>query len=282
MAIPTETVYGLAAPIFDQEAIQKIFFLKKRPQDNPLIAHISNYSMLERIAADLPPLFLPLAQRFWPGPLTLVVPKHHSVPSIVSAGHATLAVRMPAHPLALQLIDALDEPLVAPSANLSGRPSPTTADHVLEDLDGQLAAVLDGGPCQWGIESTVLSLLQPQPILLRPGSIAREELEEFLGQPLLLPEANAPVHSPGMKYRHYAPKARIRIVTAPEEAIGPFLLSREPVPGHPHRPLYPQNLYRYLREADALQIEEICVFLDPLSSRDEGLMNRLLKAAQLC
>jgi L-threonylcarbamoyladenylate synthase len=279
VAIPTETVYGLAAPIFNLAAIEKIFLLKGRPRDNPLIAHVSSLAMVDQIAQNLPPVFHLLAKTFWPGPLTLVLPKKKSVSSTVSGGHNTIAVRMPSHELALRLIEEVGEPLVAPSANLSGRPSPTQASHVLEDFDGTLSAVLDGGPCQIGLESTVLNLTGSTPSILRPGSITREQIEAVLG--ITLSTSSGPVLSPGMKYRHYAPKAPIQIATHLDEVKGPFLLSREPSPNHLFRPLDGKNFYRHLREADALGVDRIFVLLDPVSKQNDALMNRLQKAAQL-
>lgn len=280
VAMPTETVYGLAAPIFAVATVEKIFSLKKRPADNPLIAHISDLSMLDRIAEELPARFRRLIDRFWPGPLTIVLRKKAGVPSIVSAGQETIAVRMPSHLIALKLIAAVGEPLVAPSANLSGKPSPTCAEHVLEDFEGAVAAVLDGGECAFGIESTVLSLVGEAPAILRPGSIAAREIEDLLEMKLGA-VSGGPILSPGMKYRHYAPKGVVRIVASEAEVAGPFVLSREPVGIHPFRRLEAKSLYRHLREADAGGVEEIFVLLDSVSAFDDALMNRLQKAAEL-
>ena len=187
VAFPTETVYGLGAPIFSPEAIQSIFKVKGRPADNPLIAHVSSVEQVSRIALEIPEAFYRLAEVFFPGPLTVVLKRRPDVPSIVSAGLETIAVRMPSHPIALKLISLVDEPLVAPSANLSGMPSSTQAEHVLDDFDGKIAAVVDGGKTEIGIESTVINLLGETPILLRPGSISKEALEKVLGYPIFLP-----------------------------------------------------------------------------------------------
>ncbi|HEY4255400.1 MAG TPA: L-threonylcarbamoyladenylate synthase [Chlamydiales bacterium] len=276
VAMPTETVYGLAAPLFNAEAVRKVFVLKGRPLDNPLIAHVSSLTMVDLIAENLPPSFYRLASHFWPGPLTLIVPRRKEVPEIVSAGHPTIAVRMPSHPLALQLIEGIG-PLVAPSANLSGKPSPTTAAHVLEDLEGRLSAILDGGACSLGIESTVLSLVHVVPTLMRPGSIRKEELEAVLGQTIALSKKEGPIVSPGMKYRHYAPKAELRIVTDPAEAKGEFVLSKQPVGTKLHRPLHAKTLYGFFREADRLQEKEIWVVLR--EDIEEGLKDRILTAS---
>ena len=277
VGMPTETVYGLAAPIFDPIAVQKIFSLKGRPQDNPLIAHVSSLSMVETIAKNIPPSFWLLAERFWPGPLTLVLSKKECVPAIVSAGQSTIAVRMPSHPLALQLIDLVGSPLVAPSANISGRPSPTCAAHVLEDFQ---IPVLDGGECQIGIESTILSLVSETAILLRPGSVTKEQIEAVLGVRVALPGIGGPILAPGMKYRHYAPNALLHIVDSlptllPNDA---FVISRDPV-GFVHRRLDSKEFYAHLRAADLLSVKEIWVLLDPISSSNDALMNRLFKAS---
>jgi L-threonylcarbamoyladenylate synthase len=280
VAIPTETVYGLAAPIFDLEAVQKIFSMKGRPQDNPLIAHVSSIAMVESIAQNIPQIFYELAEKFWPGPLTMVLQRKECVPDLVTAGEGSVAIRMPSHPIALQLIERVGVPLVAPSANLSGRPSPTCVAHVLEDFEGILSAVVEGGSCQIGIESTVLNLLSEIPTLLRPGSISKMHIEEIIGLEIALPKKGGPVLSPGMKYRHYAPKGQLYLT---EEILqipaGSFILSREPFEGFDCRSLNSRELYAHLREADRLQVKEIWVLLDPVSSEDPALMNRLVKAA---
>ncbi|MDE3046039.1 MAG: threonylcarbamoyl-AMP synthase [Verrucomicrobiota bacterium] len=279
VAIPTETVYGLAAPIFNEEGVKKIFFLKGRPSDNPLIAHVTSLEMAEQVVDTSSPHFRPLVNRFWPGPLTLVLPKKERVPDIVSGGHSTLGVRMPKHKIALQLIEAVGEPLVAPSANLSGKPSPTCFEHVLEDFAATLAAVIDGGECSLGIESTVLSLVGETPVILRPGSITREQLEKVLRCSIAIADEKTPAVSPGMKYRHYAPKGTVRIISHPSEIGGAFVLSKDPISPYLHRPLSAKTFYMYLREADRTGAEVIWVFLDPVSATDEALMNRLLRSA---
>ena len=283
VAIPTETVYGLAAPLFHL-SVKEIFSLKGRPQDNPLIAHVSSIEMAEQIGQNIPPLFYQLAKEFWPGPLTLIIEKKATVPSIVSAGQSTIAIRMPSHPLALQIIEKVGQPLVAPSANLSGKPSPTCVQHVLEDFDGKLAAVVDGGVCQYGIESTVLSLVHPTPTLLRPGSIDRNRLEVALGVKISDPQKGGPILSPGMKYRHYAPKAKIQILREPPLSFYPkdtFILSRTKIDPFTHRSLQINTFYSYLREADEKKVDKIFILLDPESVKDEALMNRLNRAAGL-
>lgn len=218
VAMPTETVYGLAADATNSAAVRRIFEAKGRPGDNPLIVHICNMDMLEGVAREAPAEARKLAEVFWPGPLTMVLPKARGLAAEVSAGLDTVGVRLPAHEGARVLIEAAGVPLAAPSANCSGSPSPTTAAHVLADMKGKIPLVLDGGACPVGVESTVLSLVG-EPVVLRPGFVTVEEISEALGRPVKLHEAiTAPLlqgqaaQSPGMKYKHYAPKARVTIV----------------------------------------------------------------------
>jgi L-threonylcarbamoyladenylate synthase len=283
VVMPTETVYGLAAPLFNEQAVRRIFEIKGRPLDNPLIAHVSSIAQAESLAEDLPDLFYLLANRFWPGPLTLVVKKKKSVPNLVSAGQPTVAIRMPSHPIAKKFIESAGQPLVAPSANLSGKPSPTRLRDVLEDLEGKVGCAIDGGDCEIGIESTVLSLYHPIPTLLRPGSISKEVLERAAGVQIALPStlasAQERVLSPGMKYRHYAPNAEVKLVYRTEELEGPFILSPVLIPGKTVRPLNEKVLYAQLREADRLKISKIEIFCPPSLLENAGLMNRLLLAS---
>ncbi|MEG2842307.1 MAG: L-threonylcarbamoyladenylate synthase [Ruthenibacterium sp.] len=216
VAIPTETVYGLAASALSDTAVRKIFAAKGRPQDNPLISHIASLEMLPMVASHVPQSAYALADAFWPGPLTMVLPRSEQVADSVCAGLATAAVRMPCHPVALAVINACGVPLAAPSANLSGSPSPTTAADVYADMNGKIPLILDGGACTVGVESTVISLVGETPVLLRPGYITKEELEQVLGTPVLLSSAilhklkeGEVANSPGMKYKHYAPKANV-------------------------------------------------------------------------
>lgn len=285
VAFPTETVYGLGAPIFDERAVAKIYAAKGRPSDNPLIAHLSHIDQVARIARDVPEEFYHLADHFFPGPLTVVLHKHTSVPKIVSGGLDTIALRFPAHPLAQELIELVGEPLVAPSANLSGKPSSTSALHVAHDFGNKIGGIIDGGECSLGIESTVLSLVSgPEPLLLRPGSVSREELERVLKRPVRQctsssKEAHA---SPGMRYRHYAPKAPLycfEVLRAFEERIDPtkkqLILGRHP---KAHSLLTNTNLYALLRQADAEGYAEILVYCDSSVSENVALMNRLTHA----
>ena len=216
VAFPTETVYGLGANGLNPEAVAKIFAAKGRPGDNPLILHIADMKEIEQLTTGLNANARALARRFWPGPLTLVVNKSALVPDIVSAGLDTVAVRFPDNEYARQLIKASSCPIAAPSANISGRPSPTNAQDVLEDMQGKIACVLDGGSCGIGLESTVVDTTEPVPVILRPGGITYEMLTELLGavdiDPALQGEKGFKPKAPGMKYRHYAPKASMYLL----------------------------------------------------------------------
>ena len=218
VGIPTETVYGLGANGLDPAAVGRIFQAKGRPQDNPLILHIPGAAWLERYCQSIPERAWALAEAFWPGPLTMIVPKGGCIPNEVSCGLDTVGIRLPSHPLARDLIRTAGVPLAAPSANTSGRPSTTTAEHVLRDMDGKIAAILDGGPCGVGVESTVITLALDKPRLLRPGGITLEQLRSVLGEVEVdraLYEKigdDVKVSAPGMKYRHYAPKAPVTVV----------------------------------------------------------------------
>ncbi|SFG87160.1 translation factor SUA5 [Desulfotomaculum arcticum] len=211
VAFPTETVYGLGANALDSRAVKEIFTAKGRPADNPLIVHISKPEAIANYIKVIPPVTKQLAERFWPGPLTLVLKGANSFPREVTGGLATVAFRVPAHPVALALIEAAGVPVAAPSANASGRPSPTTARHVIEDLSGRIDLVLDAGPAGVGVESTVLDLTGGLPVILRPGGVTLRELEEVLGPVAIDPAVHGgrveKPRSPGMKYMHYAPRA---------------------------------------------------------------------------
>lgn len=218
VGIPTETVYGLAADARNGSAVARIFRAKGRPADNPLIVHISDMAQLEELVREFPEAARKLAAAYWPGPLTIILPKKPGVPDEVTAGLDTVAVRFPSHPVAQKIIAAAGCPLAAPSANSSGKPSPTTAAHVLDDMDGRIDAVLDGGDCGVGLESTVITLASERPRLLRPGGITPEQLRAVLGTVDIDPAVThqltegQKVLSPGMKYKHYAPDAAVTIV----------------------------------------------------------------------
>ncbi|MEM4718368.1 MAG: L-threonylcarbamoyladenylate synthase [Desulfurococcaceae archaeon] len=218
VAFPTETVYGLGAIVFNEKAVSKVFWAKKRPPDNPLIIHISDYVMLDKIAINIPEKAYRLMRAFWPGPLTLILPRHQSVPGIVTSGLDTIAVRMPAHPIALGIIKEVNEPIAAPSANIAGKPSPTSAEHVIRDLYGRVDLIIDGGETLYGVESTIINVLGDPPILLRPGAYPVEVIEKVLGERIAIPdfakgfrEAEKAI-APGMKYIHYAPDTPIVLV----------------------------------------------------------------------
>lgn len=224
VAFPTETVYGLGADALNRDASKKIYEAKGRPSDNPLIVHISNMDDLLKIVSEIPPEAEEVAEKFWPGPLTLILKKSSVVPYETTGGLDTVAVRMPSNETARALIDAGGGFIAAPSANTSGRPSPTTARHVQEDLDGAIDMILDGGPVEIGVESTILDLTVDPPAILRPGAVTQEMLTEVIGSVTMdaglnLADAEAHPKAPGMKYRHYAPKAELRIVEGPMELV---------------------------------------------------------------
>ncbi len=219
VGFPTETVYGLAASSFDGAAVRKIFQAKGRPQDNPLISHIAGWEMLDGLWAEVTPQARRLAQAFWPGPLSIILPRGGRIADEVCAGLPTASVRWPSDPVAQAVIRAAGVPLAAPSANRSGSPSPTTAQDVLDDMDGRVPLIIDGGPCTVGVESTVISLAGEVPVLLRPGYITKEQAEAVLGCEVVLSDAvlhklkeGERAASPGMKYKHYAPNARVVII----------------------------------------------------------------------
>ena len=219
VALPTETVYGIAADARNGEAVRKIFEAKGRPQDNPLIVHIADMEMLQGIVSQVPERARKLAAAYWPGPLTMVLPKGSEVSEVTCAGLDTVGVRMPSHPVVQQVIRTSGVAFAAPSANLSGKPSPTNAQDVFTDMDGRLPLILDGGECDVGVESTVVSVVGEKPTLFRPGHITLEDLERALGEEVEVSKAileklpeGAVVRSPGMKYKHYAPKADVTLL----------------------------------------------------------------------
>ncbi|NJF25382.1 L-threonylcarbamoyladenylate synthase [Thermococcus sp. Bubb.Bath] len=224
VAFPTETVYGLGANALDGAAARRIFEAKGRPADNPLIAHIVEIEWLEELAREIPETAWKLAEKFWPGPLTIVLPARETVPRVTTGGLDTVAVRMPAHPIALGLIRMSGVPVAAPSANISGKPSPTDAEHVIDDFYGRIECIIDGGPTPVGVESTVIDLTGEKPLLLRPGGLPLEEIEKVVGKVEIHPAVRGEVvdvaKAPGMKYRHYAPSAKVIVVEGTEEAVG--------------------------------------------------------------
>lgn len=298
VVIPTETVYGLAAPAADRRAVAAVFAVKGRPLDNPLIAHVTRREHLSQIGAVLSPLAEALTQRFWPGPLTLVVPCTADIPW-VTAGLDSVAVRHPNHAFAAALIDRTGA-LAAPSANRSGRPSPTRGRHAARDLAGRVPLVVDGGALEHGLESTVLDVRGAQPLLLRPGALPLEALEQALGAPIASASAHGPVRSPGMKYRHYSPRAelwlyppgpgmraRLEQDAVAQVAAGRRLavIAREPVAAERFIALpedgreLARQMFAWLFELDELGVD--CILVEGVAAGGVGraVMDRLGRAA---
>ena len=229
LGIPTETVYGLGANALDETAVLHIFEAKGRPQDNPLILHVPGADWLELYCHDIPPVAYTLAERFWPGPLTMILPRRDIVPLRTTGGLETVGVRCPDHPMTLAIIREAGIPVAAPSGNTSGRPSPTTAQHMLEDMDGKIDGIVDGGPCSVGVESTIIDLTVTPPRLLRPGGLPLESLEEVLGTVAVDKAVRQKLadgeqaKAPGMKYRHYAPKAPVTVITGTPGASAAYI-----------------------------------------------------------
>lgn len=310
VAFPTETVYGLGADALQAGAAASIFLAKGRPSDNPLIVHIAAWEAMHRIALDVPEIAKKLADAFWPGPLTMIVKKAACVPDETTGGLDTVAVRMPDHPAALALIEAAGGYIAAPSANTSGKPSPTTAQHVQEDLWGKIDIILDGGPVGIGLESTIVDLSSDVPTILRPGAITPAMLETVIGtvqmdKGLIAEDSHEKPKAPGMKYRHYAPKAPLIVVEGAAQAVAEeinrkalqyekgqvgILCSKETAAQYSHGIVraigsteheeeIAQNLYGILREFDTLDVA--CIYSEAFDTPvlGQAIMNRLLKAA---
>lgn len=307
LGIPTETVYGLGANGLNPDAVKAIFAAKGRPQDNPLILHVPSADWLPRYCRDIPGCAYTLARRFWPGPLTLILKRKPIVPDVVTAGLDTVGIRCPDHALTRQVIFTANIPVAAPSGNASGRPSPTTAAAMLEDMEGKIDAILDGGPCTVGVESTILDLTVSPPRLLRPGGVTLEELEDALGTVAVdeavtrLMSTNEAPRAPGMKYRHYAPKAPVTVIQGTPEATARYIAShleektgilcfsefQDLFPGHPvevigsasDQSAQAQRIFEALRAFDHQDVTHILA----QSPQDTGLglavANRLNKAA---
>ena len=222
VGFPTETVYGLGGNALDADAVRAIFAAKGRPADNPLIVHVSKKEQVPSLCS-VPPMAEKLMDAFWPGPLTLLMMKKLIVPDVTTANLPSVAVRCPEHPVARALIDAAGVPIAAPSGNLSGRPSPTEASHMMEDMDGRIPLILDGGPCRVGVESTVLDVTGETPVILRPGEVTREQIAAVVGNCLVAGSVMRPLKegesapSPGMRHRHYAPKGQMTVVRGADE-----------------------------------------------------------------
>ncbi|WP_269758312.1 L-threonylcarbamoyladenylate synthase [Thalassobacillus sp. C254] len=306
VALPTETVYGLGGNANSEEAIEKIFLAKGRPSDNPLIVHISERKQLSELVSHIPLIAEKFMNAFWPGPLTLILPKTEQVSEKVTGGLSTVAVRMPDHPVAQAVIKAAGVPVAAPSANRSGRPSPTTAEHVRHDLDGRIAGIVDGGPTGYGLESTVVDCTRDVPMILRPGGVTREELEEVAGvvevDPALISDNEVP-RSPGLKYRHYAPDAPLTLVEGStaflqekikeveEDGLKTGVITVDELIHEiqaDHVISYGSNddikevaakLYDTLRRADKLEADVLFSVTFPKEGVGAAVMNRLEKAA---
>ena len=312
VAFPTETVYGLGADALKEEAAKKTYAAKGRPSDNPLIVHIADYEDLKKVAVNIPPETDALAAHFWPGPLTMIFEKSESVPYGTTGGLDTVAVRMPSDPIAAALIRAAGGFVSAPSANTSGRPSPTTAEHVRVDLEGKIDMILDGGAVDIGLESTILDMTVEPPMILRPGAITADMFEEVIGpvsvdETLVNSESKQAPKAPGMKYRHYAPKADLTIIEGPLEKVVKEINKRakekseagykvgvigteETVADYKSGDVkcigtradestIAANLFRILREFDDDQVDYIYSESFDTAGIGSAIMNRLLKAA---
>jgi L-threonylcarbamoyladenylate synthase len=277
--MPTETVYGIAADALNPDAVRATFALKNRPPENPLIVHVSSFSQADRVCREIPAQAARLAAQFWPGPLTLVLPKAPCVPNVVTAGLDSVAVRCPAHPVALELLQAFGGPLSAPSANAFTRLSPTLAEDIAPEIRAGLGMVLDGGPCSVGIESTVLDLSGLEPTILRPGNVSRAQLEEALGRAL---GQGIERKAPGMYPKHYAPRTPLHLVDQlqPDQAgltLGSTGPNRIVMPLESNK--YAAQLYHALAELDKRSLPAIYVELPPETTDWEGVHDRLRKAA---
>ena len=297
VAFPTETVYGLGANGLDGKAVGRIYEAKGRPSDNPLILHIANLEEIYPLTSGLSPMALALAKKFWPGPMTLVVPKSDIIPEEVTAGLDTVAVRLPVNEDARKFIQAAGVPIAAPSANLSGKPSPTTASDVLTDMEGRIAAIIDGGACDVGLESTVIDTTGAVPTILRPGGITPQMIEEALGKVEIdkgLSDPGQKPKAPGMKYKHYAPKAEMHlcrsevtmlICVTKDLAAGRRVgvIHTQPIVGCENR-VYrsleelANKLFYYLRDLDRSGVDVIYGLTVPEEGIGLAIMNRMKKS----
>ena len=289
VAFPTETVYGLGANVFDEEAIGRIFRAKRRPPDNPLIAHISSVAQIDLLAAEIPPNAAELIKHFFPGPLTLVLKKVQRVPLLATAGLETIGIRMPALPIARSFLEACGTPVVAPSANRSGRPSPTTWQSVHEDLDGRIDCILQGEPTVIGLESTVVDCTSHRPLLLRKGAISLESLRDIVPEIVAGIDPSDVPRSPGLKYKHYSPRAMVRVVERGAQtyadADGAFIGLTPPIGFVGMSKIYESveeyasALFEFFRECDRRNVRTI--FCEAVEEKGIGsaLMDRIRRAA---
>jgi|APEBP8051072266_1049373.scaffolds.fasta_scaffold02393_3 L-threonylcarbamoyladenylate synthase len=295
VAFPTETVYGLGACFSNESAVKKVFLAKGRPADNPLIVHICSLDQVPMLAQDISHDAQILMEKYFPGPITLLLPKSNNVPQLVTAGQASIALRMPNHTIALQIIQKTGIPLVAPSANTSGRPSPTAAQHVYDDLSGKIDAIIDGGVCKVGIESTVLGWIDSIPTIFRPGIITKEEIEDVLHKTVQSTHLNKneiPL-SPGMKYRHYAPNIPIVLSSSFNEAqkwlqhfhhnVCIITDNDEAISEEKYyiKKLEHSSLYANFRDAEMRGYEGIIIILTQPDSVHPAVLNRINKAVSL-
>jgi L-threonylcarbamoyladenylate synthase len=278
VAIPTETVYGLAADASNADAVRRVFAVKGRPADHPLIVHVGAAARLSDWAATIPPAAAVLADACWPGPLTLLVPRSASVLDLVTGGRTSVGVRVPAHPLTLELLARFGGGLAAPSANRFGRVSPTTADHVRADLGDDVDFVLDGGPCPVGVESTIVDCTVDPPQVLRPGGISSEEIESLLEMTLGAPDG--PSRAPGMLESHYAPRCKVVLAGSRSEAValagglpGAEILDDDDLAHYAH------TLFALLRDADDRGVDTVIAVLPPARGLGHAIRDRLIKAA---
>lgn len=283
VVMPTETVYGLACNALDAEAVRRVFEIKGRPSENPLIVHIAGVDALKTVASDVPEEAYLLAERFWPGPLTLVLPKNPRVPDETTGGLETVAVRVPGHGFARDLIQKAGVPVAAPSANLFMGLSPTTAEAIDPAIQIDVDMIIDGGPCEVGLESTVVDLTGDHPRVLRPGGVTRAQIQAVLGKPLGELPPPGVKRSPGMYARHYAPKAKV-VLTDSVDPDASGLVFGEPANGRQFKmpfdaPAYGTLLYAVLRRLDLMGVDEIQVTRPPTSHEWEAVNDRLRKAS---
>lgn len=297
VAIPTETVYGLAANIYNEQAIRSIFELKERPLNNPLIVHIHSFDQLEEIAVDIPGVAYQLAKTFWPGPLTLVLDKNPSIPDVITANKPTVGIRMPNHPVTLELLKSIDFPLAAPSANPFKRISPTNPERVFEYFENKLPFILNGGECENGIESTIIGFREGKPIIYRLGALAQNKIEEITGKIEVLNSDNEAPEAPGMLDKHYSPRTKLILTENLEEEIRRnggkkigllsfnFFDSQELVLAHKILSVTSNldeaahNLYEYLQELDQLDLEVIIAEMMPKKALGNSINDRLKRAS---